>query len=372
MLAAARGEPGGEWKFAGLFAGRVFESETFGESVLARNPHFVNISTKGGGSARRFDQAVFQDRIFVAKGAGNDSLDGIADCRSYNSLCVGGYGHLSTLGPGEFDDDVHRGSWVNDPDSGREEPDVVGSYSANVPVASGTVGHDNSTGTSLATPSVLGFAALLVASHRSKLFGDPTLLRAVLMASALHPTEDSDAPDAPPVPNFNDGIDDKFGLGAPRGDVARRILHDDQAYTALRSADKHVTPDGRLVFHSPGDQVIAPIAAASPTLLTLGTTALRFSASAGRTVRVVLAWDQCADTATFMPDGLLADLDLIVTGAGQVWTNPSLVDNWEAVQFVAPTSAQYEVRVHASRWDPCGSAEARETHVALAWAVEQR
>ncbi len=67
--------------------------------------------------------------------------------------------------------------------------------------------------TSFATPFVVGTAGLLMANFQGDLVEDPTLTRAVLMASASHAMQNLH-----PIPIYSDGVDDRAGMGAPRGD----------------------------------------------------------------------------------------------------------------------------------------------------------
>jgi hypothetical protein len=290
LLAASRS--GDETETIGLFRGYVFDvnqSENVNSmpplsALVARNPDFINISaTTGSNMADDLDEAVYKHRIFVANGATNDS--GIATCYSYNSLCVGGYEHKGTLGKGNFGDDYPQGRWMNDPDTGREEPDVVGPYSALSASYKGN--HEPVRGTSFATPTITGLAALLVANYRSDLYRDPTLLRAVLMASASHPVANPDVT-APHVPDFNDGIDDRSGAGAPRGDRGKAILENGRFLSENLDRDADFTTGGKL------------------------NRSISFEATRGNTVRVVLTWDQCPVSLLSTRDALVADLDMVI------------------------------------------------------------
>jgi hypothetical protein len=102
-------------------------------------------------------------------------------------------------------------------------------------------------------------------------------MRAVLMASAqAHPIIDGGRR----FPNFNDGVDDRMGVGAPNGKRAQAIM-DAQSYRYQR---------------------------ATPQQLGLQAS---FIVPPQQWVRVVLAWDQCPDYSTNDPD-LKVDLDLAV------------------------------------------------------------
>src|SRR5262249_51506015 len=158
--------------------------------------------------------------------------------------------------------------WVNDPSTHREKPDLVGPSIGSFPLNQSST-HPASqqfpyqayrsdlVGTSFSTPFVTGTAALLMATFPDPLTNDPTLTRAVLMASARH-----GFPGLPPVPLFSDGVDDKAGVGAPRGDRAHAILEDGNFFSKFvdRATD----------FDSSGD-LTAPV---------------EFSVNAGDRVRV--------------------------------------------------------------------------------------
>jgi hypothetical protein len=222
-LATARGldNPNEPTRLVGLFGGRLFESFVLNQTVLERNPHLINRSVViAEDRAHVEDSVAFMDRIFVANGSGRFGLpDGeIARCFPHNSLCVGGYIHDDTIGVGKFFDDKWGGSlWENNPATGREEPKLVGAtLQLLADVDAPTNDRDRVTGTSFATPSLVGFAALVTANFPSKVLGDPTLLRAVMLASASHPIEDFPGEDRF-IPSFSDGIDDRTGFGVPRG-----------------------------------------------------------------------------------------------------------------------------------------------------------
>ena len=292
MLAAIRlGETS---ESIGLYQGHLFDVESGSSaSMYARNPEFINISaTTSASRAKSLDEAVYKQRIFIANGSGNDS--NVARCYSYNALCVGGYSHKNTLGKGQFGDDAPVGSWLNDPESGREEPDVVGPYSVSSAKASG-FGYTSENGTSFSTPSITGLAALLTANFEADLGRDPTLLRAVLMASASHPISNPDTT-APNVPAMNDGIDDRSGAGAPRGDRGKAILQERNFLSASMDRDVDFTIGGKL------DRSIS------------------FEAAGGNIVRVVLAWDQCPVNVLSTRDALVADLDMVIDGPGAPMT----------------------------------------------------
>lgn len=284
MLAASRS--GDDTETIGLFRGHLFDVESGSfDSMIDRNPDFINISaTTTAVGARSLDEAVYKERIFIANGSGNDSE--LARCYSYNALCVGGYFHKNTVGRGQFVDDTAIGSWLNDPESGREEPDVVGPFSVVSAKALG-FGHTSENGTSFATPAITGLAALLTANYRSELERDPTLLRAVLMASASHPINNPVVA-APQVPDIDDAIDDRSGAGAPRGDRGRAILEHRRFLSENLDRDADFTVDGKLNRN------------------------ISFEATRGATVRVVLAWDQCPVNLLSTRDALVADLDMVI------------------------------------------------------------
>jgi subtilisin family serine protease len=346
----------------GLFQGRMFTANLCGstsEALLARHPHLMNISCVSGligandpvdlSSKHYVDAAVFADRVFVAQGAGNlgggDSGQYPVLCPGYNAVCVSSYTSGGTYGPGNFGDDAPANRWRNNPATGREQPDLVGPAGGRLPDASSTSlhkGYASKGGTSFSTPFVLGTAALLMANYPQHLTGDPTLTRAVLMASARP------LPGAPTAPRFDDDVDDRAGAGAPRGDRAREVLRDEQFLSRFVERGADFDDAGWLVATPPP-----------------------FAVTAGDRVRVVLTYDQCQLNTTSSPD-LLADLDLAVTlgssPLGHTFFNSSHRDNTEIIDFTALFDGQVRVDVRAQTWDPCADGT-RRTHMALAWYV---
>jgi hypothetical protein len=355
VLAADRGSAG----TAGLFRGKLFEVDTESgaatDDMWDRQPHLVNASfTLVKSFAKMVDEEVYGRGIFVFNGAGNDAnatseceLEEITYCNAYNALCIGGYNHQSTIGGFGDDTVTSASSYCNDPVSGRESPQVLGPWSArsayggwHIPGPTYGQVYEDSGGTSIATPGVTGLAALLLSNYPFDLWERPALMRAVLMASAqAHPIIDGGRR----VPNFNDGVDDRMGVGAPNGDRAQAIM-DARSYRYQRATPQH-----------------------------LGLQA-SFTAGFQERVRVVLAWDQCPDYSTYHPE-LKVDLDLVVRErvfgpVVRTYTNPSFADNWEVVEYIGG-GGTVEIYVSAARFDAC-TAEGNEQRVpmAIAWTKE--
>ncbi len=353
-LAATVGDPG-NIDLVGLFQGNLFTSDIceITDALLERNPHLINLSCEVEHSInqRRLDHAVFANRIFVANGAGNATEEESSTlpvfCESYNSLCVGGYNHNGTLGPGNFGDDTPANRWLNDENTNREKPDVVGVNSGSWANPTSNDAYDGAGGTSYATPMVVGTAGLLMANFQGDLVNDPTLTRAVLMASASHQMQGS-----LPVPIYSDGVDDRTGAGAPRGDRAMEILEEDRFFTNY--VDRNVDFDA-------GGNLTTPIS---------------FLVNAGDKVRVVLTYDQCQMDIVSVSDGLIADFDMVVSEDSLedavhepiVHANNSHVDNSEIVEFTVSAKSQIDVNASVQHWDPCTDGN-QKTYMAIAWDV---
>jgi Subtilase family len=337
-----------ETGLAGLFGGRILSHNncSIPPAMIARNPHLVNFSCTDDqwldGKDPYMDYAVYTHRIFVANGSGNLVADGPQDlpvyCPSYNSVCVGGYNHRGTVGRGNWGDDIPGGRWRNPLRTGREKPDLIGPTGDQLPSYQGDTRYESRGGTSFSTPFVVGTAGLLMANFPQKLLGNPTLTRATLLASATH-----SIPGQQPVALINDGVDDKTGAGAPRGDRALQILDDDKFVTAFIDRGRDFDSSGYLTIPLPN-----------------------FGASPGEKVRVVMTYDHCQVETVSMPERLQADLDLIVYGNGVVRSNNSHVDNTEIVEFTATEQTGISMRVRAQYWDPCFDGS-RKTHFAIAW-----
>jgi hypothetical protein len=338
---------------AGLYQGRIFDVDDTNMQALddmwSRKPNIVNASfTTSVFDGRRIDAEVYANRTsHVFTGVGNilTNGDGIA-CFGYNALCVGGYLNQNTIG-GFQDDAIGPTSWQNQ--FRVEKPQVLGPYSGKMATSffSGAPpNYESHGGSSFATPAVAGLAALLIANYPFDLTNQPEALRAVLMASAqAHPV----ISDGRTIPDFNDNIDDKMGVGAPNGIRAKHIL------------DNHTLRYGSFLPRITGQP---------------GLGLVTFTASRGDLVRVVLTWDQCPDYNVGDPQ-LSVDLDMVVEAPGglpgpgnttQLVTNFSQHDNWEVVEFRMARSGTVAIHVSAPVFRPCSLASNPQlVNYGLAW-----
>jgi hypothetical protein len=83
---------------------------------------------------------------------------------------------------------------------------------------------------------------------------------------------------------------------------------------------------------------------------------INFDGLAGQRIRVVITWSshptRVAIVNWILHDRLESDFDLTVTGPnGEVFGSYANEANYEIVEFTAPSSGSYRVRIHLSRWD---------------------
>jgi hypothetical protein len=334
---------------AGLFQGRMFDvddkNQVAVDNMWTRQPDIVNASfTLSIFDGRMIDTEVHRRRtIHVFNGAGNQLENGdFTICWAFNALCIGGYLNQGTIG--SFGDDQPGGSSWKDQD-GRETPQVVGPFSADKLATQFFAGAEpfyrGGSGTSFATPAVAGLAALLIANYPFELKQQPEAVRAVLMASAqAHPV----VSEGKSIPDFNDNVDDRMGVGAPNGTRAKRIM------------DEHTVRHGSFLPTLPGQP---------------GLGLITFPAARLDRIRVVLTWDQCPDYSLLDRD-LGVDLDMLIEApsapGSALHSNISRRDNWEIVEFTTLRGGTIAVHISAPVFRPCPVApDPRRVNFGLAW-----
>jgi hypothetical protein len=257
-----------------------------------------------------------------ADGCGSGTSRVTSPARGYNVISVGNYADNNTLTwVGDAMDSCS--SYVN-PSTGTEKPELsaVGASINSTTNASPWVGGVGS-GTSYSSPMVAGITALLM--ERNSVFQSwPEIPKAILLATALHNIEGASR------------LSDIDGAGG----VDMRA--------AFKTADLGNWGGGG---YSEADFDLIRT----------------FYAEAGETVRVAIAWDS-NPSGDYSTDPLQADLDLIVTSptASYSYSSASVNNPYEIVEFTAPETGTYELKIHDWRFD--GSSE----FVAWAWWTGHR
>jgi subtilisin family serine protease len=279
--------------------------------------------------ARYLDHVVYTDYCTVVAAAGNHTAEYVnAPALAYNVIAVGGINDQNTP---HWSDDVMwtdiagGGSSHKNPQDGREKPEVVAVASSvtstSIPPSFWTL-----TGTSYAAPQVSGLAALIL--DRDPFLGDywPEVVKAIIMASAVHNIEGSSR------------LSDRDGAGAIDAALADAVA--DNVWWEIDNLD----PEPR--------QQEYPL---EPDL--------------GAFVRVVIAWPSHTDGG-HPPgsDDLKSDLDLYVNDpdGNQIASSNSIQNNFEIVEFMAHRSGTYHIIVDKWRFD------ARLEYLGIAWAMEPR
>lgn len=282
---------------------------------------------------RAFDYTARTRHATITTAAGNRRQEYICSpAKGWNVITVGG---INDHGTADWADDTmfyvpgqtpDYGSSYRDPGSphgDRQKPEVAAP--AQDITALGL--HNNpltSSGTSLAAPQVAGLAALLM-QRNAQLSGQPTAVKAILMASALHNVEGAYR------------LSDEDGAGSIHAALADTI--------AQTKVDDGVTCAGPC-WWAVGTQSNYP----SPG----GSLNEYFRASRGERIRVALAWWSLADPPPAYPtvsnDVLASDFELYVWGPSGAGVGSSLSwdNNYEIVDFVAPETGTYRVEIYKS------------------------
>lgn len=306
-----------------------------------------------GPSDRYVDYIIRNRAVTIVKAAGNIDTDTtVGTCfspnnyvtspgKGYNVLTVGNYNDRGTISnladPGVNNADIMSAtSCYGNPYSmfsEREKPEIVApgvnittTYCTDSSTCTGTT-----SGTSFAAPHVTGCAALLMQRNQA-LTSWPEAIRAILMASAVTNIE------GPTVFSADLTADEKDGVGGIECDSADDIV------SGAAGGEQHV-----------------------PVTSTNFPRDFTFNATAGRTVRAVIAWDSTPSapgTGTApTSDPLLADLELAVYAPNGtvVATSYSRDNSFEIVEFTAPSTGTYTARVFAKSFQ--GASE----YLAFAW-----
>jgi hypothetical protein len=296
---------------------------------------------------RAFDYTARTRHATITTAAGNRRQEYVCSpAKGWNVITVGG---INDHGTADWADDTmfyvpgqtpDYGSSYRDPGSphgDRQKPEVAAP--AQDITALGL--HNNpltSSGTSLAAPQVAGLAALLM-QRNAQLADQPTAVKAILMASAVHNVEGYGR------------LSDEDGAGsidaALAGNVAQYRAGDGvdcsgPSWWAIGTQSNYPSPGGSL----------------NET----------FGAARGERIRVAIAWWSLADPPPAYPtvanDVLASDFDLRVWAPSnaEVGTSLSWDNNYEIVDFVAPETGSYRIEI---RKDPSTTESTNE--LGIAW-----
>jgi hypothetical protein len=244
--------------------------------------------------------------------------------KAWNVLTVGAYNDQAPALVSAF-------SRYLNPSTGNEKPEVVAPGEGINGIGMNGVPLANESGTSFAAPHVTGLSLLLM-NRDSTMFAWPESLRASIMASADYNIEGSLIVD-PSLPDQKDGAGAINAAWADSAAMERRGRDN----TCLGSCWGGWSID-RATFPVWSNQY------------------LYFQAQQGQRVRAVIAWDSHPDSNcapnSCATDELLIDLDLFAeccSGNGYVgpaYTSVSAYNNYEMVEFAAPQTGTYRLRIY--------------------------
>jgi hypothetical protein len=239
--------------------------------------------------------------------AGNTSGNVTSPGKGYNVVAVGNVDDKNTAS--WSDDEMHASSARINPNTSVEKPEVAAPGTLINTVAG------EGTGTSLAAPQVAGLAALLM-QRDSDLIASPSAVKAIIMASAVHNIEG------------NGRLSSIDGAGAIDAALADQIAQNEGSTSACN------TP----CWWSLGTN-LSPSAG--------GYVERTFNAVRGERIRVAIAWLSKPEPPTdTSPDPLLRNFDLsIIPPSGTVYPSASPSNNFEILDFMAPGTGQYTIRV---------------------------
>ena len=274
---------------------------------------------------RGFDYWSKVNNVFVTVAAGNDSQHVSSPAIAFNVLGVGSFNNNNT---GDWSDDVMSGfsSWRNpdSPHGDREKPEVVAVGENLRGWGFGNLEINIDPGTSFAAPQVAGLAALLV-NRNTQINVWPEAIRAIIMASAIHDLDGS--------PRITSGVDSRDGAGA---------IVADQALLSAEIRGDLANPCLRSCWWAFSTSLI-PVNDSLP---------VTFFANSGQRVRVAISWWTAPDE-NYPTDILKTNFDLLISNpSGNVFTNSistSQDNNFELVDFTAPTSGLYTIRVQKNQ-----------------------
>jgi len=269
---------------------------------------------------RYMDHVAWTNHKTIVVSAGNLGFDNAritSPAKAYNILTVGGFLDQDT--PSWSDDVIAGYSSYADPSStngDREKPEVVAvsgfsdATSIDTTSASYPWIEDAGSGTSFAAPVVSGGAALLM-QRQPQLTSWPETVKAIIMASAVHNIEG------------NSRLSEKDGAGGIDLEKAFGVANNNQFQS------------NSVIYSSfPLNYYV--------------------NALAGQKVRAVISWNSQPDNNhPPLYDDLKTDLDLVVFGPTNnfVTTSNSYDNNYEIVEFTAPTTGQYRLQNTRIRFD---------------------
>ncbi|MFZ4664691.1 MAG: S8 family serine peptidase, partial [Caldilineaceae bacterium] len=188
---------------------------------------------------------------------------------------------------------------------GREKPEVV-AVAKDVYTTDLNNSFGSKTGTSIAAPQVAGMAALLMSRNNALTYW-PEAVKAIIMASAVHNVDGGAAL-----------VSDKDGVGS-----VNMLLGDTIVQNGWWVGDSIATSTSEKNYY--------------------------ISVNAGERVRVVLNYlSHTSNAAPYNIDQIKSNLDLQVYTAGnqQIRISTRTADNWEIVEFTAPDTGSYRIRVY--------------------------